>query len=134
MTGLNLSAPEMNKIIIVEEDPVVWLDLSELLSDHFGAGKVERRSLPDVMAVLPEIAGNQSILILSDLPERMDPLLEAMDHGLRLVITNTVPSGESETLKGAHIVGRPFEPATLIEALTTSAPDLLPGGKALQEG
>jgi hypothetical protein len=131
---LKLGEWVMKKIIVVEEDPIVWLDLSELLAARFGAGLIERRSLAEVTANLSELAQSRAALVLSDLPEPLDRLAEAIERGLKLVITNTVSPDESVTLKGARIVGRPFEPSTLIEALISSAPHLLPGGKALQEG
>jgi CheY-like chemotaxis protein len=108
----------MKRIIVVEDDPVVWLDLAELLSSQFSTETIARLNLKEAIAVLPELSGDSTAVVLSDLPPAFDALAEAVTRGVRLVITNTVPPGHTEALAGARIIGRPFDGSALLAALT----------------
>jgi hypothetical protein len=107
----------MKRIIVVEDDPVVWLDLAELLSAQFSAETIARLNLNEAIAVLPELSGDATALVLSELPATLDVVAEAVMRGVRLVVTNTVPSGLAEALAGAKIIGRPFDGSALLAAL-----------------
>ena len=108
----------MKRIIVVEDDPVVWLDLAELLSAHFSTETIDRLDLKEAIAVLPELSGESTALVLSELPATLDVVEDAVSRGVRLVLTNTVPPGHTEKLAGVRIVGRPFDGSVLLAALT----------------
>jgi hypothetical protein len=107
----------MKRIIVVEDDPVVWLDLAELLSAQFSPETIARLDLQEAMTLLPQLAGETTALVLSKLPNTLDVFADAVTRGVRLVVTNTVPSGLAEALAGAKIIGRPFDGSALLAAL-----------------
>ena len=111
-------AKSMKRIIVVEDDPVVWLDLAEMLSAHFPPETVKRVNLKEAIALLPDLDGEATALVLSKLPEALDIVSDATAWGVRLILTNTVSPGYSEGLAGVRIVGRPFDGSALLAALT----------------
>lgn len=107
----------MDRIIIVEEDPIVWLDLSDLLQRRFPQARLERVALPEALALIAADGQPATALITASLPE--DPAALCPTLGLlnRVVVTNSVNDNLKKALPKVAFFERPFDLTAILDVL-----------------
>ena len=108
----------MENIIVVETDPIVWLDLSDALKSRFRAAQLERLPLEDAIASVATLCGSSRALITAILPENLSSLASRCAEGLRLVVTNTFADVDVRAaLPSALFIERPFDAGEILDFL-----------------
>jgi hypothetical protein len=107
----------MENILVVEEDPVVWLDLGDLLRLRFAGAIVERLSLAEAMDALRDGVRAGQALITATLPQNVADLAACCGAGLRLLVTNAGDAAAHSALPHAVFFERPFDANELVAKL-----------------
>jgi len=113
----------MKLILVVEDDPIVLLDLNEGLRAALSSCEVVGATLPEALARLnrePTLVG--VALISGQTPSEYGELLRLIERGLCVIFTNRLTDPAAKVFAASTVVDRPFDAATLITIL----PDFRP--------
>ena len=109
----------MERIFVVEDDPVVALDLLDLLRASVDAAHVEHVSLDEALAFISEAPPFSFTTVLDRLPEMPDDTLQELLGRTRVIFTNWLDANDSRNLPNFNAVERPFEPSYIVELITS---------------
>ncbi|MEO8529670.1 MAG: hypothetical protein ABI459_00455 [Deltaproteobacteria bacterium] len=117
----------MERILIVEDDPIVLLDVSEGLRGALSGADIIGTTLEVALSELrADLRGgdvlHRTALISSEIPGDTESLQTLVSRGLNVILTNRPPVAYATDLPTAKIVERPFETATLITILSDIKP------------
>ena len=103
----------MEKIIVVEEDPIIALDLLDMLQTTFGTAVIEHLPMPTALDSVVAGASNLLALIVERLPQDMTADIKAALARMTVVVTNFPDASMRAILPTAMFVERPFEPSSI---------------------
>ena len=109
----------MKHIMIVEDDPVVLLDVNEALLTSLPASLIACVSLDEGMSQLHakhDLA--DTALISAVVPENPEALHILAERGLCVILTNRLSPERAKKLPTVIVIDRPFDAATLITHLS----------------
>jgi DNA-binding response OmpR family regulator len=124
-----LGAVDAATVLLVEDDAALRSGVVELLSPH-GYAVSEAQSLAQARSALARARPDAAIVDLK-LPDGSGAVLarELLDHGVHLVLTTAFDEALDESVatlrrEGAHYLGKPFAPSTLLALLSDAAREM----------
>lgn len=116
------AAPLTGPILVVEDEPLIALDIEDSLG-ALGVPVRVARSLAEARAIID--AGPQPRLVLLDvvLPDgrSFDLAHDAAARGIPLVFLTGYDHGIPESLRGIPVIEKPFSTDTLVAVVTRTA-------------